>query len=84
MPATKFAISIPSEVMDAVDIAASERGVTRSRFIAAVLRRVAQAKTDQEISRRIDEVLSDPGLAEEQAATASDYRRIRPRAGTEW
>lgn len=81
---TKFAISVPSEVMDAVDEAARERGITRSRFIATVLDRVARARTDQAISRRIDEVLADPEIAKEQRTTAADYRRIRPRAGTEW
>ena len=84
MPATKFAISVPIEVMQAVDRAAQERGITRSRFISEVLRRVARAKRDEEISRRIDQVLSDPELAREQRSTAAEYRRIQPRQGTEW
>jgi metal-responsive CopG/Arc/MetJ family transcriptional regulator len=84
MRATKFGISIPTEVMKAVDRAARERGITRSRFIAEVLRRVARAKRDDEISRRIDEVLSDPALRRDQRSMAADYRRIQPRRGTEW
>ena len=44
MPATGFVISIPAEVMQAVDRAARERGMTRSRFITEILRRVARAK----------------------------------------
>jgi metal-responsive CopG/Arc/MetJ family transcriptional regulator len=84
MPTTKFAISLPTDVMDEVDRAARERGVTRSRFISQVLSRVARAKRDREITRRINEVLSDTGLMEEQRTTAADYRRIRPRRGTEW
>src|SRR2546427_9510492 len=84
MPATGFAISIPAEVMQAVDRAARERGMTRSRFITEILRRVARAKRDEEISRRIDKALSDPRLTREQRSTASDYRRIQPRRGTEW
>lgn len=62
MSAIKFAISIPAEVMQAVDRAAHERGITRSRFIAEILRRVAGAKRDEEISRRIDKALSEPRL----------------------
>ena len=84
MAATKFAISVPTEVMQEVDRAAEERGITRSRFISEVLRHVARAKRDEEISRRIEEVLSDPDLAREQRATAAEYRRIQPRQGTEW
>ena len=41
MPVRKFAISVPVEVMVEVDQAAQRRGVTRSRFIAEVLGRVA-------------------------------------------
>ena len=44
MPATGFVISIPAEVMQVVDRAARERGMTRSRFIPEILRRVARAK----------------------------------------
>ena len=84
MAATKFAISVPTEVMQEVDRAAEARGITRSRFISEVLRRVARAKRDDDISRRIEAVLSDPELAEEQSTTAAEYRRIRPRRGTEW
>ncbi len=84
MPATKFAISVPTEVMQVVDRAARERGITRSRFISEVLRRVARAKNDSEISRRIDQALSDPDLVAEQRSTAAAYRRIQPPQGTEW
>jgi metal-responsive CopG/Arc/MetJ family transcriptional regulator len=84
MPATKFAISIPAEVMQVVDRAAQERGITRSRFISEVLRRVARAKNDDEISRRIDQALSDPELVQEQRSTSAAYRRLQPRQGTEW
>src|SRR2546428_11172031 len=81
MAATKFAISVPTEVMQAVDRAARERGITRSRFIGEILRRVARAKRDEEISRRIDKALSDPRLTREQRSTASDYRRASSRGG---
>ena len=84
MGAKKFAISVPAEVMDQVDRAAARRGVTRSRFISDVLRRVADTQRDVEITRRIDEVLSDPQLAEEQRQTARDFGAARSQAGTEW
>jgi hypothetical protein len=80
----KFAISVPEDVMRQVDRAAARRGTTRSGFIADVLARVARARTDADISRRVDALLSDPGVAREQAATARAFRRAAPSAGTEW
>jgi len=84
MPVTKFAISVPSELMQAVDRAARARGVTRSRLISLVLGRIARVTRDGEVSRRVDQALADPELAGEQRSAAADYRRIRPRRGTEW
>lgn len=70
MAAKKIAISVPEEVLTAVDRAAAERSVTRSRFITDVLRRVAAARTDAEVRRRVDELFSDPRIAGEQRETA--------------
>lgn len=84
MPVTKFAISVPAEVMQAVDRSARARGITRSRLISEVLRRVARARRDEEISKQVDEVLSDPELAGEQRRTCAEYRRIRSHKGIDW
>jgi hypothetical protein len=84
VPRIRFAVCVPAEVMRLVDLAAEERGITRSRFISELLRRVASARSDQDISRQVDEALSDAGLAGEQRATSAAYGRIRPRSGTEW
>ena len=84
MPARKFAISVPEEVMRKVDQAARHRGLPRSRFISKVLARVAAARTDADISRRIDAVFADPDVAREQLDTARKFRRAAPRSGKEW
>jgi metal-responsive CopG/Arc/MetJ family transcriptional regulator len=70
MAAKKIAISVPEDVLDQVDRAASQRGLTRSGFITEVLRRVAAARADAEVRRRVDELFSDPDVAEEQRETA--------------
>jgi metal-responsive CopG/Arc/MetJ family transcriptional regulator len=75
MAAKKFAISIPEEVMKQVDRAARARQMTRSHFIAEVLRRVAQARSDAEITRRLNEVFADETLAAEQRETARAFER---------
>ena len=84
MAARKFAISIAEEVMEQVDRAAKRRGVTRSRFISDVLRRVARARSDAEITRRVNAVLADPATTEEQRETAKSFQRARHPSGTEW
>jgi len=84
MASRKLAISVPEEVLDQVDGAARGRGMSRSGFITHVLRQVARARTDAEISRRVDELFSDPEIVREQAATANDYRRSTPHRGTGW
>lgn len=84
MAARKFAISVPEDVMRQVDRAAARRGTTRSRFIADVLARVARARTDAEISRRVDALFSDPEVVREQADTARAFHRAAPRGGAEW
>jgi metal-responsive CopG/Arc/MetJ family transcriptional regulator len=59
MSATKFAISMPTETMGQVDRAAKRLGMTRSRYVATVLTRVARRERDSAISRRVDEVLAE-------------------------
>ena len=70
MAVRKFAISVPEDVMVQIDEAAEQRGITRTRFITDVLRQVARARTDAEVTRRLDEVFSDAGVAREQRRTS--------------
>ena len=49
-----------------------------------LLRRIARARTDAEISRRVNELFSDPEIACEQAETAKDLGRVAPARGVEW
>jgi metal-responsive CopG/Arc/MetJ family transcriptional regulator len=84
MPVRKLAISLPEDVVRQVDRAAAQRGVTRSRFIADVLRVVAQIRADAEITARIDALVGNPEIAAEQRETAAAYQRAGSRHGTEW
>lgn len=70
MAVKKIAISVPEDVLAQVDAAAGERGENRSRFITQMLRLVAQARNDREISRRVDAVFADPEVARAQVKTA--------------
>ena len=82
MRATKFAISIPAETMRQVDHAAKRLGITRSRYIATVLARVAQRERDATISKRVDEVLTELGA--QDLAPVEHFRAARRDRGTEW
>ena len=84
MPCKKLAISVPAEVIKEVDRAAKLGGLTRSRFITNVLIRVASARSDVEITRRINEFFSDPEMANEQKQTARDFNALASLSGTEW
>ena len=84
MPVHKIAISIPREVMVEVDRAARERGVARSRFISDVLRLVARARTDAEVTRRLDAVFADPRVAAEQVGDAERYLAGGSTDGDAW
>jgi antitoxin component of RelBE/YafQ-DinJ toxin-antitoxin module len=82
MGVTKFAISMPTETMGQVDRAAKRLGMTRSRYIAIVLARVARRERDAAISRRVDEVLAE--LDEQDLASPAHLRAARRDEGTEW
>lgn len=84
MPVKKFAISVPEDVMAQVDRAAASRGVTRSRFIADVLRGVASARSDAEVTARINRLFADPEIAREQRATATKFHAVAPASGSDW
>jgi metal-responsive CopG/Arc/MetJ family transcriptional regulator len=82
MRAAKFAISIPAETMNQVDRAAKRLRMTRSRYIATVLSRIAQHERDRAISRKVDEVLAE--LEPQELDIALHLRRARRDEGTEW
>jgi metal-responsive CopG/Arc/MetJ family transcriptional regulator len=84
MPVKKIAISVPPDVIRQVDLAARERGVTRSRFITDLLRKAARARSDAEVTRRLNELFADPEVAAEQRREARMWVQAMPKDGWEW
>jgi hypothetical protein len=82
MVAAKFAISMPPETMRLVDRAAKRLGMTRSRYIAVVLARIAQRERDASISAKVDQVLAE--LGEQDRDSLEHLRAARRAEGTEW
>ncbi len=82
MRAAKFAISIPAETMTQVDRAAKRLGLTRSRYIANILARVAKHERDTAVSKQVDAALAE--LEEQDLGTVAHLSKARRREGTEW
>jgi metal-responsive CopG/Arc/MetJ family transcriptional regulator len=82
MPVTKFAISVPAETMTRVDRAAKRLGMTRSRYIATVLSRIAERERDAAITTKVDEVLAS--LDAQDFDTLNHLRGAGRSQGTEW
>ena len=82
MSSTKFAISMPEETMRQVNQAAKLLGMTRSRYIATVLARVAVRGRDAAISKKVDRVLAE--LEEQDLETPALLGTAGRREGTEW
>jgi hypothetical protein len=78
----KFAISVPAETMTQVDRAAKRLGMTRSRYIATVLARVAVRERNAAISKKVDEVLAE--LDDQDLDSVDHLREARRDEGTEW
>jgi metal-responsive CopG/Arc/MetJ family transcriptional regulator len=80
MSRSKIAITVPQEIVTAVDRAARERRESRSAFISHVLREALRARRDAEITRRLDELFRNEAVAAEQRRTARELDV----AGTDW
>ena len=84
MSSKKLAISLPEDVLALVDDSARRKGMTRSGYIAAVLRRVAGARADAEVTRRINALFADHALVAETTLSARQLLDLRPDEGWEW
>ena len=70
MAVRKTAIALPEELLNEVDRAAADRGVSRSSYITSVLRQVVRLRRDAEITRRLDELFANDTVRAEQLHVA--------------
>ncbi|HEX7602113.1 MAG TPA: hypothetical protein VF316_10925 [Polyangiaceae bacterium] len=68
--------------MTQVDRAAKRLGMTRSRYIAVVLARVAARERDAAVSKKVDAVLAE--LEPQDLAIVAHLHAARRDQGTEW
>ena len=58
----------------------ARRQESRNRFVTRVLRYAVRARRDAEITQRLNDLFSQPGLAEEQVRAAAELDDL----GTSW
>jgi metal-responsive CopG/Arc/MetJ family transcriptional regulator len=80
MPLRKTAITVPADVLRGVDLAAKQRGESRSAFVSRVLALALKARHDREVTRRLDKLFADARTAHAQRRQAEDLDR----AGSAW
>ena len=71
MPTEKVAITIPSDLISAIDDIRSKRGVSRSKFITLLLREKIMDEQAREIREAYDRVFSDESIVQKQLDTAA-------------
>ena len=80
MAHVKTAITVPADVLAEIDRAARARGESRSKYITRVLRAVARARRDADITTRLNELFATEDSARSQGADTAFLDQI----GTSW
>jgi metal-responsive CopG/Arc/MetJ family transcriptional regulator len=84
MHTEKIAITIPSELVSAIDDIRSKRGVSRRKFITLLLREKIIDEQAREIREAYDRVFSHAAIAQEQVDTAAFFEGSGKDEGQEW
>jgi hypothetical protein len=69
-PYRRTAITVPRDVLDAVDRAAQAYGESRSHFISRILQTAVRARRSAAITRRLNELFRDEERAEQDRSEA--------------
>jgi metal-responsive CopG/Arc/MetJ family transcriptional regulator len=80
MACRKTAITVPEKLLAEIDRAAQRRGKSRSSFIVSLLEAAVRARHDAEITRRFNEVFSNPETGAGQLREATDLDDL----GSDW
>ena len=63
MSARRISITLPPSCLEKLDAWAKEQGISRSRFVVQAVEQQIQKFEEEEITRRFNEVCSDPDTA---------------------
>jgi len=84
MPSRKIAISISESVLDRIDDLARKSQKSRSGYITDILEKVARTSREAEITARINDLFSDPGVQKEQKEVSDFFLSGNAFEGEEW
>jgi metal-responsive CopG/Arc/MetJ family transcriptional regulator len=84
MNTEKIAITIPKDLLEMVDDISSERGVSRSKLISALIREKIQEQRNRHLKEVYDRVFEDEEIQKEQLETARWFAGGESDEGQEW
>ncbi|MCG6912031.1 MAG: ribbon-helix-helix domain-containing protein [Deltaproteobacteria bacterium] len=84
MNTIKIAITVPKDLIMVIDSLSREKGVSRSKFIADILKEKISKDENDKIKSIYDRVFSDESIAEEQLAAAREFESSGKEDGQQW
>lgn len=68
--AKKTSLALPEDLLEEVEAAAEERGMSRNKFVVRVLREAVKARRDAAITQRLNKLFEDKSLLSVQSQEA--------------
>lgn len=84
MNTQKVAITVPKDLIMIVDDISKERGISRSKFISAIIKEKILSERNSRIKAAYDTVFSDESIRQEQQETAKWFDVAGAEKGQEW
>ena len=84
MNTQKVAITVPKDLIMIVDDISKESGMSRSKFISAIIKEKILSERNSKIKAAYDTVFSDESIRQEQQETAKWFDVSGTENGQEW
>jgi metal-responsive CopG/Arc/MetJ family transcriptional regulator len=84
MNTQKVAITMPKDLIAAVDTISRDKGISRSRFISLTIEEKIADERDKNLREAYDRVFSDDSVRKEQLDTANWFQQAGSKDGQEW
>ena len=84
MNTQKVAITMPIDLLRTIDDISKQKGISRSRYIAIILREKMLDEKERQIKASYNRVFSDELILREQLETASWLEGAGSKEGQEW
>lgn len=84
MNTQKVAITMPKDLIAAVDTISRERGISRSKFISLTIEEKIANERDKNLREAYDRVFADDSVRKEQLDTTNWFQQAGSKEGQEW